>query len=84
MNRAASRGALCLRDPELSPQDRADLEAYYAMLRSYFEVPANQPLFPETDTGTDQPVRPSRRRPCKPARNRADHPWRAKVGRRQP
>ncbi len=86
MNRlAASAGVMYFRDPQLSAKDRRDLETYYAMLRGYFDIPEDQPVFPELGE-IDNAERPAleQRRPSRHARNRADHPWRASVGRKQP
>ena len=82
MNRAAPSRVLYLREAQLSPQDQRDLEAYYAMLRGYFEIPHGQPIFPAEPRRIHKSAP---RRPIQPstgARNRADHPWRADQPRR--
>lgn len=64
---------------ELPPDAIRDLEQYLDMLRSYYGIPADQPVFPPRP-------KPARRagaaasapgRPSKTAKNAATHPWRA-------
>jgi hypothetical protein len=58
---------------EMSPADVRDLETLMDMLRSYYDIPADQPVFPKRPRSlTDV----KRAKPSKTATNRADHPWR--------
>jgi transcriptional regulator with XRE-family HTH domain len=63
---------------DLPPEALSDMEKYFAQLRSYYGIPEDQPVFPPT-------TRPSRTaktpKPSADARNRADHPWRARQDR---
>lgn len=58
---------------ELPPEAVRDLERYYEMLRAYYGIPEDQPVFPP------KPRSKSGERRAKPstdAKNQLDHPWR--------
>lgn len=58
---------------EMSPADVRDLETLMDMLRSYYDIPADQPVFPKRPRSV---THVKRAKPSKTATNRADHPWR--------
>lgn len=60
-------------DP-LSVSDHRDLEAYANMLRTYYDIPPGQPVFPKR-RAAPSPKRPARRVRATGV-NRPDHPWR--------
>src|SRR5262249_3294320 len=58
-------------DADLSSDEMRDLEHYLDMLRLYYGIPADQPVFPPIPQASTRRARPSRT-----AINRPDHPWR--------
>lgn len=64
---------------DLPPEAIRDLEQYLEMLRSYYGIPADQPVFPprpkaiQLETASAKPLG----RPSKAAKNAPTHPWRA-------
>ena len=64
--------------PELSPEDVRGLERYFDLLRSYYGIPKDQPVFPpKPKSKQDDPMKPRRSKPSEGARNDASHPWRS-------
>ena len=59
--------------PELSASDVRDLETLMQMLRSYYEIPDDQPVFPKR---TKPKASEKRAQPSSTAKNPSDHPWR--------
>jgi hypothetical protein len=60
---------------EMTAQDRQGLMSYLQSLRTFYGIPADQPVFPplpKAPGATDRP-RPIARAT---GRNGADHPWR--------
>ncbi|MGZ6609006.1 MAG: hypothetical protein ACXVFI_18290 [Solirubrobacteraceae bacterium] len=59
-----------------------DLEDYFTQLRNYYDIPEDQPVFPERNRKSlSNEVRdvcdiPNPRRRRATGRNRDDHPWR--------
>lgn len=62
---------------ELPPEAIRDLEQYLDMLRSYYGIPADQPVFPPRPRSLQPKASPAKARPSKTAKNPANHPWRA-------
>ena len=58
---------------DLPPEAIADMEKYFALLRSFYVIPADQAVFPPA---ASTPTKPARGRPSSTARNRPGHPWR--------
>ena len=62
----------------LDADDQRDLESYFEHLRAYYEIPADQPVFPARRPTAAERSTPARR--AEPDRatalNRGDHPWR--------
>lgn len=61
------------RYPELPPEAVADLEKLFAMLRSYYDIPEDQPVFPKRPRSV---TASKRAKPSSAAKNDAKHPWR--------
>lgn len=59
----------------LPPEAIADLEKYYAQLRSYYGIPEDQPVFPPIPK-EDRAKRPPKSRRKATGRNSDAHPWR--------
>lgn len=59
--------------PDLPPEAVRDLEQYYDMLRKYYDIPADQPVFPPRKVSRADR---KRAKPSPRARNELDHPWR--------
>lgn len=59
---------------DLPPEAVADLERYFELLRNYYDIPADQPVFPPKPR--EKNPRPNAA-PSKDAVNSKDHPWRA-------
>jgi transcriptional regulator with XRE-family HTH domain len=60
---------------DLPPEAVTDLERYFDLLRAYYDIPADAPVFPErpkAEPGTGEAPKPAADR-----RNPADHPWRS-------
>ncbi len=57
---------------DLPPEAVADLERYFDLLRNYYDIPADQPVFPPKPR-----EKKSTSRPSADAVNAKDHPWRA-------
>ncbi len=77
---------LYLRDG-LSPRDHQDLEDYLSLLRRYFDVPDDEPVFPAPQpTGRNRETSRTTRPATHGGRNRnaAGHPWRAATKRAAP
>lgn len=83
MRLAASTPTLYLRHDGLTREDRRDLERYLALLRQYYEIPADQPVFPKAKQARPAEHRTVKQPRREATRNRADHPWRASLGGRQ-
>jgi len=75
---------LYLRGEQLSPQDRRGLEDYYALLRRHWNIPTDQPVFADREAGAARTPARILKRSRHRARNAANHPWRAVVGRSRP
>lgn len=56
----------------LPPEAVADMEKYFDMLRSYYGIPSDQPVFPKRPA--TKPVK--RAKPSADAKNDVKHPWR--------
>jgi transcriptional regulator with XRE-family HTH domain len=59
---------------DLPPEAVRDLEQYFEMLRLYYDIPADQPVFPPKPRRKPTPQR--RAQPSKDAKNDKNHPWR--------
>lgn len=59
----------------LSPADQRDLESYFRLLRNFYGLYHNTPVFPKPLPGR----RPEPNRPTPDARNQSHHPWRARL-----
>ena len=63
--------------PELTARDREELEGYYDVLRSYYGIPAGEPVFPPKEANEPRSIGASRSgRPSRGAKNGPGHPWR--------
>jgi len=64
---------------QLSHEDMRDLNDYLEVLRTFYDIPTDQPVFPSTPR-TARTTKPSARKPKSAGRatglNRDDHPWR--------
>ena len=63
---------------QLPPEAIRDLEQYLEMLRSYYGIPADRPVFPPRPKTAQHTIPAAKRpgRPSKSAKNPAGHPWR--------
>jgi transcriptional regulator with XRE-family HTH domain len=66
---------------DLPPEAVADMERYFALLRNYFGVPEDQPVFPPEQHDRSGPGT-STQVPSEGAKNSAAHPWRSRQDRR--
>lgn len=64
---------------DLPPEAIRDLEQYLEMLRSYYGIPADQPVFPPRPKAVQRKTQAAKPlgRPSKAAKNASTHPWRA-------
>ncbi len=69
------------REQQLPPYEAAELERYYKQLRDFYGIPEGQAVFPPKPRN-QKPERTAA--PDPNARNRADHPWRATIGKEGP
>ena len=60
---------------ELEADDLRDLEDYFAHLRSFYDIPKDQPVFPPRPRSRREEPK-HERKPRATGRNGADHPWR--------
>lgn len=58
---------------DLPPQAIDELERYYELLRNYYGIPEDQPVFPPKPHSKNDS---KRAKPAKTAKNQLDHPWR--------
>ena len=61
--------------PGLPPEAVADLQKWFELQRAYYDIPADQPVYPPLSK--DKTTSSKRSKPSATGRNRADHPWRA-------
>jgi hypothetical protein len=65
--------AVYFRHDRLSPQDQRDLDEYCDMLRNYYGIPEDEPVFPKAKPqGPGAPAATS----AATGSNPANHPWR--------
>jgi transcriptional regulator with XRE-family HTH domain len=60
---------------DLPPEALADLEHYFDLLRSYYDIPEGAPVFPPKQSGSSS--RPQPHKPAVGRRNSDSHPWRS-------
>jgi hypothetical protein len=79
VNGLASTSLYLRSGEQLEADDLRDLESYFEVLRAYYGIPDDQPVFPARERHTTR-LSPSSTRPVKTTRatgrNRDDHPWR--------
>lgn len=64
--------------PELPPEAMRDLEQYLELLRAYYGIPADQPVFPpRKQRAHSEKAARTGSQPSDGAKNPAEHPWRA-------
>lgn len=64
-------------DEALSPDDLQDLRSFFEALRSFYDIPADAPVFEKRRQESNSARALAKAQPTRAAgRNRADHPWR--------